>query len=381
MSHRLVVLGVLSLGLMQCAHTGPVASGWSSECGPPIEGLEPLIAPGHTLVLGEIHGTREVADFAYAAACQAAQAGPVVLGLEFPPQPQFEAFLSSDGSPAARRALLAAPFWTADFQDGRESAAALGLLERVRALRQRGRPIELLLFDAQPEDVSQRDRLMAQNVIDFHAAHPRHTAVLVMGNLHARKKAGVPWDPTYQWLASLLTWPVVSLDAVHEDGTAWVCVGNGPEGCGPKVVAGRNGLGRRAVKLAPSPDGYDGVFDVGHFTASPPAAFPEKAAGFEARLAELVKGPEMLEAKGRSLAMQGDFVGCARKLGEVSEPSAGLLYDRACCLSQAGEIDEAFAALSRALAAGFDDLRTLEADADLEALRRDPRWAGLKPRK
>jgi hypothetical protein len=95
------------------------ASGWHADCGTPIEGLDPLIAPGKTLVLGEIHGTREVPAFVASAVCQAVYTGPVVLGLEMPAQPQFDAYLASDGGPQAQQALLAAPFWTAAFQDGR----------------------------------------------------------------------------------------------------------------------------------------------------------------------------------------------------------------------------------------------------------------------
>lgn len=378
---QLVLCVVVSLGGLGCAHAGGAAgSGWSADCGAPVEGLLPLVAPGKTLVLGEVHGTREVAAFVYSAACQAAHGGPAVLGLEMPAQPQFEAFLTSDGGPEARKAFLAAPFWTAAFQDGRENTANLELLDKVRMLRQRGLPLELLLFDEQPRDPSQRDRLMAQHVLDFHAAHPGHTMVLVMGDLHARKKPGSPWKPDdgYGWLASRLTWPVVSLTAVHEDGTAWICRTFKPEDCGPKVLAGRDTLGRRAVKLTPLPQGHDGVFDVGGFTAAPPAAFPEKAVGFEEKLAELMKGPELMAARGRSAAVKGDYATCARLLGELPQPDPVALYDLACCLSRTRQLDAAFGALNRALAAGFDDFRTLEEDEDLANLRPDPRWAALK---
>jgi hypothetical protein len=356
------------------------ASGWQADCGTPIEGLDPLIAPGHTLVLGEIHGTREVPAFVASAVCQAAHGWPVVLGLEMPAQPQFEAYLESDGGPQAQQALLAAPFWTAAYQDGRENVAALGLIERVRALKKQGRPIELLLFDVQPEDVKQRDQLMAEKVIAHHAKHPHFTYVLVMGNLHARKKRGSPWKPDdgYEWLTSRLKWPVVSLNAGHDDGTAWICMSGKAEECGPKVVAARDSLGRRAVKLAPSKDGYDGVFDVGSFTVSPPAAFPEKAVGLDEKIKALMNGPELLAARGRRAAMKGDFETCARMLGEVPNPDDGVLYDRACCLSQANHLDEAFDSLTRALAAGFNDDKTLQSDTDLANLRKDPRWATLK---
>ena len=349
---------------------------------PAIVGLSPLIEPGRTLVLGEVHGTREVADFTAAAVEQAAQRGPVVLGLEVPNEPQFEAYLSGDGSSAAQAALLSTPFWTAAYQDGRQSVALLGLLERVRVMRQRGLSIDLLLFDAQPQDTSQRDREMAEKVMERHAQRPQAAFILVMGNLHARKLPGSPWKPDdgYQWLTSRLTWPLVSLNAAHGDGTAWICGSAKAEECGPRVVAARESNGKRSVTLAPSKEGYDGVFDVVTFTASPPAAFPEKARGFDEKLTALLNGPELKIGRARKAAMTGDYGTCASTLSALPDLGAGELYDLACCQSQLKQLDAAFDALTRSLAAGFDDFTTLDADTDLANLRADPRWRGLPRR-
>jgi hypothetical protein len=52
-----------------------------------------------------------------------------------------------------------------------------------------------------------------------------------------------------------------------------------------------------------------------------------------------------------------------------------MAYNAACAAALAGERDEAFQWLERALAAGFDRPRHLEADADLAALRGDPAFA------
>jgi hypothetical protein len=365
-----------------CAHApGAPTRPWPAECGAPIEGLAPLLAPGHALVLGEVHGTREVAEFAASAVCAAAHTGPVVLGLEMPAQPQFAAYLASDGGGQAQQALLSAPFWNAVFQDGRATVAALGLIDRVRVLAQQGLPVELLLFDASAKDGRERDRLMAQNISAHQSLHPKSTYVFVMGNLHARKTPGSSWQPDdgYQWLASLLHLPVVSLDAGHGDGTAWICLSQKPEECGPKVVSARETTGQREVRLAPSKDGaYDGIFDVVTFTASPPAAQPEKAAGLDEKIRALLIGPEMTVARGRRAASKGDFAGCTKLLASLPAPSAGVLYDRACCESQMGELDAAFESLRRALAAGFNDQKTLETDTDLANLRKDPRWSSLQ---
>lgn len=49
-------------------------------------------------------------------------------------------------------------------------------------------------------------------------------------------------------------------------------------------------------------------------------------------------------------------------------------YNLACSLALLGRPDPAFAALRRALELGFDDLKLLLEDRDLQSLRRDPRW-------
>jgi hypothetical protein len=268
----------------------------------------------------------------------------------------------------------------ADYQDGRENVAMLGLFERVRAMKQRGLPVELLLFDAQPEDVSQRDRLMAEKIIERHTQRSQAAFVVVTGNLHARKKAGTPWKPddTYQWMTSRLTWPVVSLNAGHGDGTAWICMSSKAEECGPRVVSARDSIGRRSVKLGPTEEGaYDGVYDVVTFTAAPPAAFPERAKGFDEKLTALLNGPELKIAGARRAAMKGDYVTCAKTLSALPNLGSGELYDLACCQSQAKQLDAAFDSLTRSLAAGFDDFKTVETDTDLANLRADPRWQKL----
>jgi hypothetical protein len=377
---RLAISAVCAATVFACIHApAAVSTKWNESCGTPIEGLEPLIAPGHTLVLGEMHGTREVPAFAASVVCQAAQNGPVVLGLEVMDEPQFETFLKSDGSAQAKQALLSSKFWNVEFQDGRKSVAVFELIDRVRVMKQQGLKVELLLFDADSDDA--RDSLMAKNVTERHSKNETASFVLVMGNMHARKTKGSPWAPTdgFRPLTSLLAWPLVSLNSAHDDGSAWVCYSGKAEECGPKLMSASESLGKRAVKIAPSKEGaFDGIFDVGSFTASPPAAFPEKAVGFEEKLKALMNGPAFNAVKARRAAEAGDFASCAKMLGDIPNPNADVLYDRACCLSQAKQLDAAFDSLQRALTAGFDDDEQLNTDKDLANLRADARWVSLK---
>jgi len=110
---------------------------------PPIEGLAPLLAAGHGLLLGEMYGTVESPAFLANVVCLAIQAGrPVTVALEIPFQEEarITAYLGSAGAAADRKALLGGPFWQDAYQDGRRSEAMLALLESLRRLRRSRRP-------------------------------------------------------------------------------------------------------------------------------------------------------------------------------------------------------------------------------------------------
>jgi hypothetical protein len=360
----------MALG-MSCAHVGVKAG---ESCGLDVDGVD--LDPGATVVLGDMHGSREIPRFVGALACTLAQTHPLVLGLEMPPHPTFDAFLASDGAPAAKAALLTGPFWVDAYQDGRRSVAAFELLERVRAWQHQGLPLEVFFFDGATTGALSRDQVMANNVLAKRAEKPDATFVLMMGNLHARKTRGSPWKPDdgYAWLTSLLPAATVSLNERNQPGTAWVCFGSEAEKCGPQLVGGSDdALARPGIVMKPQP-GFDGVFDVGTLTASPPAAFPAKAEGLDARIAALLVGPGAVRAKAISDYKHGDFAGCARRLDTIAEPSADDLYSHACCLARAGQKDAAFDKLTSALAHGFTDWKTLQADDDLVSLHGDPRW-------
>ncbi len=68
------------------------------------------------------------------------------------------------------------------------------------------------------------------------------------------------------------------------------------------------------------------------------------------------------------------------RLVERAPDRADLHYDLACSYALVGRQDEAFAALERAIALGFDDPALLDEDDDLASLRSDPRWARLRKR-
>lgn len=263
----------------------------ADACGPEIAGADGVIAPGAIVMLGEMHGSREIPGFTGNLACRAALAGhTVIVGLEIPrvEQAAIDRFLASNGSPRDREALVRGPHWQRTEQDGRSSQAMVDLIERVRTLRQQGLAAEVLAFDNEKYGAwNDRDAGMAQTILERAAAAPASFVVTLTGNLHNRITPGLPWDQ------SLVPMGVhvkaghartLSLDVRYEGGTIWSCE---PErGCGAHALETKDqpydGRAIDTSEAARRP-GNDGVFFVGTLSASPPAIAPANAAAAPAQ--------------------------------------------------------------------------------------------------
>lgn len=265
-----------------------LATAAAAEPCPEVPGLAELDG-ADVVMLGEIHGSDEIPRFVGDLVCAASATRPVLLGLEIPAAEDaaFQAYLASTGDAPARRTLLATPFFSREYQDGRSSRAMLELLERVRALRAAGRDVELLAFD-DPDAPGGRDRAMADRLLAARAARPGRLVVALAGNLHARIVLGSPFDPRFESMALFLLRAgegaapglrLLSLDARYPDGTAWTCTTAAVADCGARRLRGAEAVAP-GIRLDPVADGmaYHGVFAVAALTASPPAKEPEPAA-------------------------------------------------------------------------------------------------------
>ncbi|MCU0687099.1 MAG: hypothetical protein MUF34_33445 [Polyangiaceae bacterium] len=314
--------------------------------------LDRAIAPKSMVVLGDMHGTREIPRFVGELTRAAVRRAPVTLALEMPPgaTQAIDAYLASDGSAAARARVLGDAWWREDYQDGRRSVAMLDLIETVRALRQGGAAVELLRFGV--------------------------TFLVYVGNLHAARRE-VSWKKGFRWMAGRMAdagLAFTSLAPRYTEGTAWICRDAEAAHCGVSFV-GSPHASAAGLRLEPSADGnYDGWFGVGPIGASPPAAKPELAADLGRAIAAAGASPAAWRARARAAYDANDFRGCADWYGRVAEPTADDAYDAACCLARAGERDAAVERLRFALDHGLRDVEQLERDEDLASLRDHPRW-------
>jgi erythromycin esterase-like protein len=238
-------------------------------------------APARLVLVGEMHGTREVPALVGQLARGWAAPGAVVVALEYPQSESaaLQAYVDSDGGAAARKRLLASPFWNRRLQDGRSSDAMLALIDSVRLQIRGGQAVRLAAFDmteAQSAAGVNRDKAMADNLRAVVQANAGARVIALAGNYHVRQKDGAPWDAAFRFMAGYLTdLSPYSLRVDAARGSYWGCSSPQPADC--KAVA----FGRDADPGSPlglyadgdvTASGYDQALMLAQFTASLPAA-------------------------------------------------------------------------------------------------------------
>jgi hypothetical protein len=381
---RAVVLLEL-IGVLSCGGRSPASTTAASPPAAPVPAARALLpdrfAPHGAIVIGDVHGTREIPVFVGRIVTELTAREPVVLGLEIPSAelPSLDGFLASDGGPAAREAALRDPWWHGAHQDGRRSVAMFELIDTVRRLRARGARIDVVCFDESAPGAESRDEAMASKLIAARTAHRDAALVVYVGNYHARR-AELRSRPGYAWMAMHMAKAGVAfmtIDARYGEGSAWTCNGRSAADCGAHYTAGYEVAGP-GIRLEASPDGgYDGWFGVGSVSASPPAALPELAVGLDAKLAALPGSPDAHRSRARRAVRENDHARCIAELGRLESPSAEDAYSLACCHALAGNRDAAFDQLRAARARGYRDLDAAKADPDLASLHDDPRWPAV----
>lgn len=243
---------------------------------PALELPAEVLPPRGTLMIGDMHGTREIPAAVARIAAAAVAKQPVVVALEIPTDMSADvaAFLASDGSAERRRALVAGTWWQDRYQDGRRSVAMADLLEALRGLRAAGKPLDVVVIDPGGTDQETREAGMARNVIAARRAHPDAALIVLAGNSHTSKHEQ-PYRPGFPWMAMRVIAagiPLTSLFARWEGGTSWTCPDAVVEHCGPRELRGWPGATANRIQLESEPAApYDGWLGVGAITASPPA--------------------------------------------------------------------------------------------------------------
>ena len=251
--------------LSACAQMNRPDSGYS-DCS-----AIPELAQGKLLLFGEMHGSIESPALIARLACSFSESREVAVGLEIKTSEQssIDAYLASRGTSADREKLTSTAFWQ-DTRDGRASEAMLGLIETVRELKSRGKPVSVFAFDDQPGTDLERDVAIANGIRRFHLAHRNSTIIALMGNIHAMQKPFVLGEKELMPSGVLLKdLSPVSVYIAYPAGTISACM---PE-CGTHVTKPVKGAtGSFAIETGSPLGGYDYTIFLASISASPPFA-------------------------------------------------------------------------------------------------------------
>jgi len=87
-----------------------------------------------------------------------------------------------------------------------------------------------------------------------------------------------------------------------------------------------------------------------------------------------------LLTEARQASQAHEYAQAARAYEAAMKAGAGgrvVPYNAACCYALAGQADDAFRCLERAVGAGWRDVEHLKSDSDLDSLHADARWSGI----
>lgn len=140
-----------------------------------------LLSPFQLIMIGEMHGTNEPAEFTIGLAELFAKKGDSIqVGLEIRPYLMKE-FLSSSTDSALYRSEF---FTSPPFLDGRESFAWAKIISRLK----NNPRVQLFFFDIDQSQLNEmnRDSIMYLNIKRQIQNHPKHRVITLSGNAHNR---------------------------------------------------------------------------------------------------------------------------------------------------------------------------------------------------
>jgi len=202
------------------------------ECALPLQ-VPAIVLEQRVVLFGEIHGTNESPLLVGEYVCFNLKVGKKVkLALELPVSlnPELQDYLRGDGSSAAKQKILADPFWSRSFQDGRSSLAMFRLIERARVMMQDTN--QLTVHPIASGDSAQ----MAATLATVIEEDPQSSVISLTGNAHAAIVKGRYQNPDFEPMGYRLEkYRPYNVSIEFGKGSAWVCTAS----CGVKDMSGR----------------------------------------------------------------------------------------------------------------------------------------------
>lgn len=240
----------------------------------PLEGYDDLL--GHRLImLGEMHGTREVPEYFGQLVCHALDdESSVAVGLELPVAmaPSLDRYMRS-GEPDSVDALLSDPVWSPEWQDGRTSQAMLELVQELARLRLRhDGQLTVHLIDA-PDEYNNgpmsKGQVIASRIRRMVEETEADYLLTLTGNFHNRinvpvEQSAAPGLSDLEPFTVTVSW---------QEAEMWGCFGETPDDCGVTELPSRAvDIDAPAIVINQDDDSlWHARLDMPRLSSSPPA--------------------------------------------------------------------------------------------------------------
>lgn len=246
----------------------------------PLEGYDELLGH-HLIMVGEMHGTREVPSYFGQLVCTALDRDTsVAVGLELPVSmaPALDRYMNS-GEPNSVDTLLSDPVWSTEWQDGRTSQAMLDLIQELARLQLRHEgQLSVHLLDPPDEyrdGAMSKGQSIASRIRQMADETDADYLLTLTGNFHNR--INVP--PEQSATSDLADLDPFTVTLNWQEGQAWMCTGSTPDGCGVIDLPDRGAdMGSARVVVHANADSkWHARLDVPVLSSSPPAVEESRA--------------------------------------------------------------------------------------------------------
>ncbi len=137
------------------------------------ENLAKAMLPYRCIMIGEMHGTKETAQFTFGLIQSlAAKKKKIVLGIEIPAKD-----VANFKQKKAKKTLAASTFFQKGYNDGRNNEAWFELIVAASELKN----VEICFFDSADNE---RDSLMSENLWSAFRKDTSRTLITLSGNIH-----------------------------------------------------------------------------------------------------------------------------------------------------------------------------------------------------
>ena len=225
----------------------------------PVAGLDEVLRPRaiHWIIAGEQHGTSETPAAFANLACLASRSEPVVVAVEQPDmdQPLIDAFIASDGGPAARQAFLSGAMWNVKTKSGQSSQAVFRLFDSLRVMHLAGRVQRVVAFVPRFQGVQASfdqaawEESLAKSLVEKTSGVQR--VLVLAGNSHARRMAAAYSSGVSPMAAHMPAARTASINVRANGGLMWACVASG---CGIHPYGGDGVEHQAGVEVSSDPN-------------------------------------------------------------------------------------------------------------------------------